>query len=114
MDRAMGRVRQYMNDTHRNGRFDPYAAEFPSQGLPSGRSVPSKSPSADRGVAYCGPGLFRGIGMNCYPIALLLNSKGPICIYDDDGKPGGSCPQGPQNQGAGAPCIYDGVPVDCR
>jgi hypothetical protein len=107
-------------DDRKPGRYDdPFSREnWPanhSQGLPSGRSVPSKSPSVDRGVAYCGPGLFRGIGMKCYPVALLRGS--PTCVYDDDGKPGWYCPQGSQKQQApadGAPCIYDGVPVDCR
>jgi len=63
MDRAMGRVRQYMDATHpKNGRFDPYAAEFPSQGLPRGRPAPSDHPLADRYGAHCA---YDGVPVDC-------------------------------------------------
>jgi hypothetical protein len=59
------RVRQYMDATHpKNGRFDPYAAEFPSQGLPRGRPPPSSRdhPLTDRYGAHCA---YDGVPVDC-------------------------------------------------
>jgi hypothetical protein len=65
LDRAIGNVRRYMDATHpKNGRFDPYAAEFPSQGLPRGRPPPSSRdhPLTDRYGAHCA---YDGVPVDC-------------------------------------------------